>query len=84
MVMYDKRQEKNKEYMFEPKGKTGPQHVQFVWWDGQQLQFCQCTPILDQKTAQRAKKVVSDSPALVDFAIGLANSVHNLPNGQVK
>ena len=26
---------------------------------------------------QRAKKVVSDSPGLVDFAIGLVNSVIN-------
>ena len=33
---------------------------------------------------QRAKKVVSDSPGLVNFAIGLVNSVLNLPNGQVK
>ena len=33
---------------------------------------------------QRAKKVVSDSPGLVDFAIGLVNSVLNLPDGQVK
>ena len=32
---------------------------------------------------QRAKKVVSDSPGLVDFAIGLVNSVFNLPNGQL-
>ena len=32
---------------------------------------------------QRAKKVVSDSAGLVDFAIGLVNSVFNLPNGQV-
>ena len=31
----------------------------------------------------RAKKVVSDSPGLVDFAIGLVNSVLNLPNRQV-
>ena len=31
---------------------------------------------------QRAKKVVSDSPGLVD-AIGLVNSVFNLPDGQV-
>ena len=29
------------------------------------------------------KKVVSDSPGLVDFAIGLMNSVLNLPDGQV-
>ena len=34
-------------------------------------------------TFQRAKKVVSDSPGLVDFAIGLVNSVFNLPDGQV-
>ena len=27
---------------------------------------------------------MSDSPGLVDFAIGLVNSVLNLPNGQVK
>ena len=33
--------------------------------------------------SQRAKKVVSDRPGLVDFAIGLVNSVFNLPNGQV-
>ena len=28
---------------------------------------------------QHAKKVVSDSPGLVDFAIGLVNSVLNMP-----
>ena len=33
--------------------------------------------------SQRAKKVVSDSPGLVDFAIGLVNSVFNLPDEQV-
>ena len=33
---------------------------------------------------QGAKKVVTDSPGLVDFAIGLVNSVLNLPDGQVK
>ena len=32
---------------------------------------------------QCEKKVVSDSPGLVDFAIGLVNSVYNLPDGQV-
>ena len=32
---------------------------------------------------QCAKKVVSNSPGLVDFAIGLVNSVLHLPNGQV-
>jgi len=33
---------------------------------------------------QCAKKVVSDSPELVDFAIGLVNFVLDLPNGQLK
>ena len=32
---------------------------------------------------QRAKKAVSDSPGLLDFAIGLVNSVFNFPNRQV-
>ena len=32
---------------------------------------------------QCAKKVLFDSPGLVDFAIGLVNFVFNLPNGQV-
>ena len=33
---------------------------------------------------QHAKKVLSYSPGLVDFAIGQVNSVRNLPDGQVK
>ena len=33
---------------------------------------------------QRAKKVVSDSPALVDFSVGLVDSASNLPDRQVK
>ena len=37
-----------------------------------------------REVAQCAKKVVSDSPGLVDFAIGLVNSVLNLPDWQVK
>ena len=32
---------------------------------------------------QRANKVASNIPVLVDFAIGLVNSVLNLPNEQV-
>ena len=32
---------------------------------------------------QHAKKVVFHSPGLVDFAIGLVNSVLNLPDGQM-
>ena len=46
----------------------GPQQLTFDFKEGQD---------------QRAKKVVSDSPGLVDFAIGLVNSVFNLPDGQV-
>ena len=34
-------------------------------------------------SVQHAKKVVSNSPVLVDFAIGLLNSVFKLPDGQV-
>ena len=33
--------------------------------------------------SQCATKIVSDSPCLVDFAIGLVNSVFNLPDKQV-
>ena len=34
------------------------------------------------RTDQRAKKVVSDSPGLVDLAVGAVISVLNLPDGQ--
>ena len=40
------------------------------------------TPPINQP--ERAKKVVSNSPGLVDFAIGLVKFVINLPDGQVK
>ena len=33
---------------------------------------------------QHVKKVVSDSPGLIDFAIRLVSSVINLPDGQMK
>ena len=36
-----------------------------------------------QHLKQHAKKVVSNSPGPVDFAIGLVNSVFNLPDRQV-
>ena len=42
--------------------------------------------LLDKLTSwpkQRAKKVLSDSPGLVNFVIGLVNPVFNLPDGQV-
>ena len=35
------------------------------------------------RTIQRAKKVLSDSLGIVDFAIGLVISVLKLPDGQV-
>ena len=51
------------------------------------LQFLACTFILlvcnHLTRRQRAKKVMSDSPGLVDFAIGLVFLVLNLPSGQV-
>ena len=37
----------------------------------------------DRSPYQRAKKVASDSPGLVDFAIGLVIFVLNLPDRQV-
>ena len=40
--------------------------------------------LTDEWVNQRAKKVVSNSPGLVHFAIGLVNSVLNLPDGQAK
>ena len=54
--------------------------------------YCTTTPnrlysekfIISTYQGQRAKKAVSDSPWLVDFAIVLVNSVLNLPVGQVK
>ena len=41
------------------------------------------SPTFTSKSMQCAKKVVSDNPGLVDFAIGLVKSIFNLPNGQV-
>ena len=35
------------------------------------------------ESEQCAKKVVSNSPGLVDFAIGLVNPAFNLPDRQV-
>ena len=41
------------------------------------------SPTFTSKSMQCAKKVVSDSPGLLDFAIGLVKSIFNLPDGQV-
>ena len=40
--------------------------------------------LIEKLATQHAKKVVSDSLGPADFAIGLVNSVLNLPVGQVK
>ena len=40
--------------------------------------------LTDEWVNQRAKKVVSNNLGLVHFAIGLVNSVLNLPDGQAK
>ena len=54
-------------------------HVQMIVYRKQNFiisdTFMACT--------QRAKKVVSDSPGLLDFVIGPVNSVFNLPDRQV-
>ena len=42
------------------------------------------SPLRKDKGCQRAKKVGSNSPGLVDFAIALVNSVFKWPDGQVK
>ena len=42
--------------------------------------MCMC--MLCNIITQCARKVVSDSPGLVDFAIRLVNSVFNLSDGQ--
>ena len=39
---------------------------------------------MKNKGKQCAKRVVSDTLGLVDFTIGLLNSVLNLPDGQAK
>ena len=52
------------------------QHFHMVLFTTQQA--------LTLDSVQRAKKVVSGSPGLVDIAIALVNYVLNLPDGQVK
>ena len=40
-------------------------------------------PSFDFRNIQHAKKVVSNNPGLLDFAITPVNSVLNLPDGQL-
>ena len=42
------------------------------------------TICLNFTALQQAKKAVTDSLGLVDFAMGLVNSIFNLPDGQVR
>ena len=56
----------------------------FFWDVNQNLEARhQSLPALSFAYWQCEKKVVSDSPGLVNFAIGLVNSLFNLPDGQV-
>ena len=56
-----------------------PCHGYFMWMSFISLPYKRSWDM----TPQRAKKVMSKSPGLVDFAIGLVIFVLNLPNGQV-
>ena len=62
-------------------GGTGWQKLFFSY---KCFQLSAAIEIATLRYRQCTKKVVSDSPVLVDFAIGLVNSVFNLPNGQVR
>ena len=42
-----------------------------------------CKESIAKKVRKKVKSTSPDSPGLVDFAIGLVNSVFNLPNRQV-
>ena len=63
------------------------QHVKSIVWEKEKSESPEGIDSMTFRTrvwcSQRAEKVVSDSPGLVDFAIGLVNSVFNLPDGQV-
>ena len=50
-----------------------------IWWNNYKYKLLS----FPLNSVQHPKKVVSSGPGLVDFAIGLVNSVFNLPNWQV-
>ena len=52
----------------------------FNWWNLKHSE--NKLPWALRKFFTQCEKVVSDSPGLLDFAIGLVNSVLNLPDGQ--
>ena len=58
-------------------------HVREIYKPSSWFVYCTISGGKECSVFQRAKKVVSDSPGLVDFAIGLVTSVFNLPDGQV-
>ena len=62
-------------------------HIWSFWFLPSDVKLKLCWDDWNQKLIlrgmQRAKKVVSDSPGPVDFAIGLVFFVLNLPHGQV-
>ena len=53
----------------------------------QRVNFCDLCdlmkPSFDFRNIQHAKKVVSNNPAPLDFAIARVNSALNLPNGKL-
>ena len=71
----------------DPVEKLCNQHVKSMAWDKEKSESPEGIESMTFRTrvwcSQRAKKVVSDSPGLVDFAIGPVNSVFNLPDGKV-
>ena len=73
------------QFKHELRGKLGEQQVYLI--SVSQLLLDPLSPIVwpgfKSVLLQRAKKVVSDSPGLVDFAIELVIFVLNLPDGQV-
>ena len=68
-------------------GKLGPSHFALLCSQTQhRIRYLLPTTrdqTYNEVYMQRAKKVLSDSPGLADFATGLVNSVINLPDGQV-
>ena len=54
----------------------------WVYYTGKSIE--NATKLIEDAVNQRGKKVVSDSPGLVDFEIGLVNAVLNLPDRQAK
>ena len=65
-----------------PNVDSGSTHLLFFFFSLLAILYAANKEVLFQALAA-CKEVVSDSLGLVDFAIGLMNSVFNLPDGQV-